>query len=443
MLKLAGTAGAAVLLGSSDLQAKEIKSSLKEISKKRPLHIAIIGGGMAGTAMAYRLSRAITYPVITLYEPEEKSCWYQPGLQLLGTGLMPFADLAYERERYIPQHTSTQTHAVTAIDAENLTVTDSSGKSMKYDYIIIASGLQLDFSAIKGLDANIGSLQTLDKTSQWMNDPYIGSVYYLHGAVRLSKQLDAVSQNAKEGKVRIFFTQPSVSVKSPTAAISALMALLEKLEKSGVKKRAEIVFVSGDGKLSANSAYDKRYKEILKKRGVLFRKDTLLAINTAERKATFLGSGELPYDFIHLTPPMKAGAFLSQSGVLGENGLVDVHEKTLEHKRYSAVFAIGDIAGCPTLKSASAISEQVKTITDTIRKLDEGEKPEPDYDGYGCDTVICPADKTVLNEAWDYKKNPLSVPFGLDPLKCHTLYWYDMLYFRQSYLMNGVLRGWA
>ena len=447
ILKLAAIVGAGTVIGSTEAQANEIKGSEKSISKKHPLHIAIIGGGMAGTSLAYRLSRAITYPVITLYEPEEKSCWYQPGLTMLGTGLWPAADLAYERGEYVPMHTELRREAVASIDANSRTVTDSSGKSDKYDYIIVASGLHLDFGAIGGLSGKITSMQKMDKIEPWMNDPAIASIYYMHGATRLSLQLDGLVRKAKSAqkdkKLQVYFTQPEITIKSPAAAKSVLMTLIERLEKAAVRDNVEIILVSEDGKLSANSAYDNEYKKLLQKKNVLIKKDKLISIDVDTQSAEFSDEGKVQYDFIHIAPPMKTGSFLSESSLLNENGFINIDEGTLEHKEFPGIFAIGDAAGCSSLKSASAINSQVKVITDTIRKIDEGDKPKSKYDGYGSDTMLCPSDKSALFESWDYKGKPLSPMISLNPLQCHGIYWYSSLYLSKSYMMNGVMKGWA
>ena len=448
VLKFAAIAGAGTLVSYPEpVGANVIKSSKKDISKKRPLHIAIVGGGMAGTALAYRLSRAITYPVITLYEPGENSCWYQPGLTMLGAGIWSVADVSYLRNDYLPAYVTWNKNAVTGIDGSTRTVADSSGKKRKYDYIIVASGLQLDFAAIQGLEGSVASLQPLAKVLDWMNDPAIASVYYLHGAIRLPNQLEALVKKAEKSdgktKLQVRFAQPAIAFKSPAAAKSILFRLTQELEKAGVRDRVEIVFSSEDGRLSANDDYDRRYRKLLKKEGVVFKKETLSRIDTEKRKAVFSVSGETSYDFLHIVPPMKAGDFLAESGLLAKNGFVDVDSSTLEHKAYPQIFAIGDVAGCAALKTAAAISSQIKTVTETIRRLDEGKTPTARYDGYGCDTLLCPENKTALYEAWDYKARPLSPVVSLAPLKCHGMYWYSSLYADKAYLMRGVMRGWA
>ena len=448
MLKLTAAAGAGVVLMGSEAKANAPKANSKEaISKKNPLHIAIIGGGMAGTALAYRLSRAITYPVITLYEPQERSCWYQPGLTMLGTGLWPIADLAYDRGDYIPMHVTLKKETVSAIDPERHSVTEANGKEVHYDYIIVATGMQLDFDAIEGLGGNVTSLERMEHLPAWMEDESIGSVYYLHGAFRLSLQLDTIVKKAQNAstkkKLHVFFTQPAIRTKSPAAAKSVLLTLTQRLEKANLRDRVEITLVTENGKLSENGHYDKYYRTLMKKEGVTVIADRLTAIDAANKKATFEKQGELPYDFMHITPPMKAAGFLKTAGLLDENGMVDVDKGTLEHKTYPKLFAIGDVAGCNSLKSASAINEQVKIITDTIRAIDEGEKPKARYDGYGSDTMLCPQKRAALIEAWNYKEKPLSPMISLDPMQCHGIYWYTALYLSKSYMMQGVLRGWA
>ncbi len=448
VLKLAALSGAGTLAGTSEAEANDIKSSNKKnISKKHPLHIAIIGGGMAGTTLAYRLSRAISYPVITLYEPEENSCWYQPGMTMVGTGIWPMVALEYSREDYLPMHVTRNKNAVTSVDADTRTITDSSGKSMHYDYIIAASGLTLDFSAIDGLKGELTSLEGIETVKTWMNDPSIGSVYYLHGAIRLSRQLDRLiekGQKLADGKkLQVLFSQPKINIKSPAAAKSVLMSLIERVKKAGLQDHVEIIFTAEDGKLSANKVYDSLYKKMFKKEHILFQQKELRSINTTEQKAMFTDGEEKPYDFIHITPPMKASPYLTKSSLLNNSGFIDVNEKTLEHKVHPRIFAIGDIAGCAALKSASAIIKQVKTIADTIRALDEEKKPSATYDGYGSDTLLCASSKSILFEAWDFKEKPLSPVIELNPLECHSIYWYSSLYLAKTYMMKGVLRGWA
>jgi len=444
-LKLAGIGGASVLLGSSEAQASATGPQ-KKPSKKKPLRIVIIGGGMAGTTLAYRLRRAITWPKITVFEPLRNSAWYQPGLTMMGTGLWCEKYLEYKRKEFIPEGITWVESSVTSVDTQNNSVKDATGKETPYDYLVIASGAVLDYAAIDGLEGEIASLQMLEKKAAWMDDPSVGSIYYFHGAAQLHEQFNTIVQKAvelKEGKLTLLFTQQSISVKSPGAAKSALFTLVHKLKDAGVRKKVELVVTSGDGKLSANEKYDAVYRKEFKKEGIVFKTAMLSHVDLTSRTVTFDSGDTQTYDYLHITPSMKADEHLAQSGLTDSNGWIEVEESTLQHKRFSNIFAVGDAAGTSALKTGAAIVDQVKTVVDTIRSIDEGKKPTVTYEGYGCDTILCTKKKSVLFEAYDKHKNPLGLLEFLNPLKCHEVYWYLNSRMLKPYVMYGVMRGWA
>ena len=71
---------------------------------------------------------------------------------------------------------------------------------------------------------------------------------------------------------------------------------------------------------------------------------------------------ELEYDFIHVTPPMKAPSFLHNSDLVDENGFVDVDKYTLQSKKYENVFALGDASNLPTAKTGAGVRKQAPIL---------------------------------------------------------------------------------
>lgn len=57
---------------------------------------------------------------------------------------------------------------------------------------------------------------------------------------------------------------------------------------------------------------------------------------------------------MHIVPPNTPPAFIKASG-LGDNGFVDVDLGTLQHKKYSNIWSLGDSANLPAAKTAAAI----------------------------------------------------------------------------------------
>lgn len=60
---------------------------------------------------------------------------------------------------------------------------------------------------------------------------------------------------------------------------------------------------------------------------------------------------------LHVTPPMSAPDVLKKSPVVDDAGWVDVDKETLQHKKYSNVFGIGDCTNLPTSKTAAAVGK--------------------------------------------------------------------------------------
>lgn len=52
-----------------------------------------------------------------------------------------------------------------------------------------------------------------------------------------------------------------------------------------------------------------------------------------------------------------------------EMSFVDVDPQTLQHRRYYNIFAIGDVAGLPTLKSYSSAQAQVPVVAYNVYQV--------------------------------------------------------------------------
>lgn len=68
------------------------------------------------------------------------------------------------------------------------------------------------------------------------------------------------------------------------------------------------------------------------------------------------------YEMLHVTPPMGPPPVLKGSSLEDEGGWLDVNKDTLQHKKYTNVFGIGDCTNLPTSKTAAAVGKpQINT----------------------------------------------------------------------------------
>jgi sulfide:quinone oxidoreductase len=118
----------------------------------------------------------------------------------------------------------------------------------------------------------------------------------------------------------------------------------------------------------------------------------LTAIDIGARRATFASpegeKQELPYDFIHVVPPMRAPDAVKNSdlawkeGPFAAGGWLEVDKTTLQHRRYPNVFGIGDINGTPRGKTAATVKKSAPIVAHNLVEQIAGRKPDQAFDGY-------------------------------------------------------------
>lgn len=103
---------------------------------------------------------------------------------------------AHMQEMLIPQHAEWIKDAVSAFSPADNHVTLASGRSIKYEYLIVAAGLQINWNAIKGLPEAL-----VDSTSG------VSSIYSYDTCSKTVADVEAL----RSGKA--IFTQPAGVIK--------------------------------------------------------------------------------------------------------------------------------------------------------------------------------------------------------------------------------------
>jgi sulfide:quinone oxidoreductase len=171
---------AAVAQTSTPAQAASVKTSAR---------IVIAGGGAAGLTAASRLAAALQGATITVVD-SRKEHYYQPGFTLVAAGIKPQDYVTSPTSSYIPQGVQWVNERVAEIDPEGNQVVTDSGKAVPYDFLIVATGLELHYAGIEGMDtARIGKNG-------------LGSIY--HSPQAASATWQALSQFADTGGVGLF-----------------------------------------------------------------------------------------------------------------------------------------------------------------------------------------------------------------------------------------------
>ena len=168
-----------------------------------------------------------------------------------------------------------------------------------------------------------------------------------------------------------------------------------QLEKAGCREAVELTFYPNGGKMFGVPEYHEAIVNQYKARGFKWNyAHNLVEIDTDAKVATFnhhwkekgawdedleeygieLKSElvEVKYDFIHVTPPMKAPDVVAQSKVGSAKGWVPVKKETLQHVKYKNVFCLGDVVAVPMGKTGGSARKQYKVVVNNVISALEG-----------------------------------------------------------------------
>ncbi len=403
---------------------------------KTQARIVIVGGGAAGLTAASRLAASLQGATITVIDGR-KAHYYQPGFTLVASGIKPKEYVVSNTSDYLPKGVQWINEAAAEIDPEGKKVVTASGHSVPFDYLMVATGLELNYGAIEGMD------------TQRIGQNGLGSIYHSPDAAAATWQ--ALSAFADKGGVGVF-GRPASEMKCAGAPLKYTFISDDHLRRRGKRGKAELVYMAHNKALFGVPIVSEKVRMLFQDRGVKVQHEHVLqSIDLDKRIATYktpTGTAEQGYDFINVVPPMRAPEVVRNSplpwteGPFAADGWVEVDRETLRHKRYPNVFAVGDIAGVPKGKTAASVKWQVPVAVDHLLADISGKASSEVYNGYTSCPLITRLGQAMLIE-FDYKDNLItSFPGVIAPLEELWISWVmKTMALKPTYL--SMLRGRA
>ncbi len=463
-MKLAGLTGAgAFMAGTTSASAADEKVKKSDAKGK----IVIVGGGLAGMSTAARLTLSLDNPDITVIEPEKLSVSYQPGQTLVAAGIWDQDDIAYERENFVPDGVKLIKERAIFFNPQENKLTTDKGQVVSYDYLIVATGLQLDFERIKGLEEAGRAYSSGDNTKllKALGDDGICSIFTAEGATHTWEQMQKYIAQAKSGKkTKFLFTHPSTPIKCGGAPKKIMYLTNARLKEAGARENAELVFYPNGGAMFGVPEYHDAIVEQFKREGFEWHyRHNLIEVDVKNKIAVFDSKWQekgpwdpvmkdfevipkheklrVPYDFLHISPAMIAPREIGESDLGSAKGWVPVNKETLQHIRYENVFSLGDVAQVPMGKTGGSVRKQYKVLVENLISHMKGKKLEAKYAGYTVCPLITDIGTVMLAEFdWTIKPTP---SFPLDPTVERWAFWLMKVYALKPMTMYGMLSGRA
>ncbi|MFC6286689.1 NAD(P)/FAD-dependent oxidoreductase [Nocardioides sp. GCM10027113] len=288
--------------------------------------VLVLGSNFAGLTAALGVKHELHGDVdVTVVSPSARFL-FTPSLIWLPFGKRNRDDITFPVAPTLESHGVDFEHvAASAIDPVGRAVTLADGRSLPYDYLVVATGYRNDEDAVPGFRENAVTITTLgsaeragEEWQRFLDDP---------------------------GDVVVAATQGTGCFG---AAYEFLFNTSYQLRRAGLHRDVRLTYVTAEPFLGHFGIGGLPHGEqllgmFLRKEGIESRLNT--AVGTVDERALVLGDGErLPFRYAMVVPPFVGQGFLRGTDDLAdEHGYVPVRP-TYQTEKYDDIYAVGAAA---------------------------------------------------------------------------------------------------
>jgi sulfide:quinone oxidoreductase len=289
---------------------------------------------------------------------------YQPGFLFVPFGIYYEDQVSRSRHAYIDDGINLVFGEIGKIDPEGHEVQLEDGRTLSYDYLVIATG------TTPRPEMTPGMLGPLWRTT-------IFDFYTLDGATELAMALE----RCDHGRLVVHVTE--MPIKCPVAPLEFTFLADAWLRDRGLRDRVELVYVTPLSGAFTQPIASERLGSMLEDRKIVVEADFMVERIDSDRKALISYDGrEVPFDLL-VTVPLNMGAdCVARSGLGDELNYVPVDKKTLQSKAFPDIFAIGDASDIPASKAGSVAHFAVEVLEGNLLDLIHGDELSHSFDGH-------------------------------------------------------------
>jgi len=284
----------------------------------------ILGGGFGGIAAANSLRQLVPREHEIVVIDKSPSFHVGAGKTWVMLGERTMEQISRPRKNLLDRGIGFLEADILSIDLERKVVATGS-ETLRWDYLVIALGADLNLASVPGLAEGAQTFYTLE------------------GAQRLQDVL----RDFNGGDLAILI--PKMPIKCPPAPYEAAMLLRDAFEVRGVADRVRIAIytVEATPMATAGAEMGQYVRNELARRSIGFHpQKRALRIDSAGRRLSFEDGIEVGYDLLVAVPPHEAPKVVREAQLTNQSGWIPVDPLTLNVtaiRGSSDVYAVGDI----------------------------------------------------------------------------------------------------
>jgi sulfide:quinone oxidoreductase len=300
-------------------------------------NLLVLGAGSAGTMAANKLFKKLDKNewTITVVDQDNQHL-YQPGLLLLPFGVYEPKELVKSREQLLRSAVDFIVAKVSAVHPEQNTVELEDGRTLDYDFLIIASGTTPRPDQTPGL---------MDPAI-WYKSAF--DFYTLAGSVALRHALSKF----EGGRLVVHISE--MPIKCPVAPLEFTFLADAYFEERKMRDQVEITYVTPLEGAFTKPVSSEYLSHMLKERNIRLEPNFVVdRIDPQSKTLVSMDERQIPFDLL-VTVPVNMGAnFVGASGMGNDLNYLPVDKETFLSKKYDDIFALGDASDIPASKAGS------------------------------------------------------------------------------------------
>jgi NADPH-dependent 2,4-dienoyl-CoA reductase/sulfur reductase-like enzyme len=330
---------------------------LPAIAQNAGPRVVVIGGGFGGASAARFIKMADPAISVTLVEanPTFVACPFSTHVIV---GIRPMRAQQFNYEKIAAAGVSLAFQPATGVDPQAGSVTLSGGIQLRYDRLVMAPGIDIDWKALKGYD---------EKAAEAMPHAWKAG----EQTMLLRRQLDAMEDGGT-----VVMSSPATPVRCPTAIYERASLIAYYLKTK--KPKSKLIILDAKDNFSQQRNFQTAWKELYPDHlewTSLSQGGNVTSVEPATK--TFVTDFDnVKASVANPIPPQRAGAITQIAGVADRTGWCPVEPLAFESLLVPRIHVIGDAAMTGAMpKAAFAANAQAKVCAAAIAALLRGEKP--------------------------------------------------------------------
>ncbi len=358
-------------------------------------NIVILGGGLGGTIMANKLSKVLSENEweITIIDKNPQH-YYQPGFLFIPFGIYGAKDVIKPKKNFFPLGIKVIISEIERVVPEKNRVLLKEGTVVKYDFLIIATGVNIVPEETEGLKGEL-----------WYKN--IFDFYTIEGA----KKLYNFFRYWNGGKLVLNIAE--MPIKCPVAPLEFVFLADYFFTERGIRSKVNITFVTPLPGAFTKPVSSKVLGDILKSKNINLIPDyNISRVDNKEKYIESYDEKRIDFDVLVTIPTNMGDEYIGRSGIGDELNLVPTDKFSLQSKIADNIFVVGDASNLPTSKAGSVAHFESDILFENFLAAIDKRPMNSKFDGHANCFIESGFDRGILID-FNYTTEPLPGKYPL------------------------------